>query len=1539
VAKYIDNAKSFITGLSDFWTLYFQEIDQLEYFYKGAEILVGQSYLDLLSLLLNNSVQDCTIFNKEYFKLLLIDETDIQFKAGTTVEANRYQFILPDDMVFSQFLNNKILTPNFNLDRNVDYYINEEDRSFEFIFDPTNAYLESTYGDGNSALKIRSKVLGADAAALQIHLSDTGAPLDITRSGFDITVTYDGPANTNTTTVLAIVQAINLDPALNGLIQASIAGLGTGTGSPPGTVGLAPLEKVSVNTLDGFAARQIEKVFGSQFTDTTIANWVSAGVEKGDILRLISGPSLGSPVELDIDLVRETALYTSTESTAIAASDGKVEFAIIRTAASPTSEKETFANSGFITQSAADGVLTGASRNLFSPSATFSPVHEGDIIELLGTSNVLAASILAVVDASNVTLGATNLVDESPLVWNLHSVLDPTNIAADGILTNNGDGTATFTAASATFTSAAPGTVLKLARGGFLEFYDITGFTGPTTITLSADTAVADGAGIDWGWARYKTPTQQVVFSPPSAWPKADTFTVTARRLIDSQAVQEGTDYVVRVDTGQVEPLTVWRTSLSNTVTYDYRDTVVENSTPLLSGVDGTITSGSPNTFSSPTAAFVPEHVGYAIQITNSGLTGATNNGTHFIAAYVSATVVELSADKVVPTTADPNNGALGWELFRRGTAAIEDITAVTSQISFWAPDALIDRFHLYNTFGYLIKRFERSSEEYRSLIRGLFQLFMLGPTLERFESAINTVAGLPVIRDEGEILIRYDDGALQSGTDGFFDFSTKTFTAASAAFVVGNQADFIFAATGANEGKIFKIATVVDTTTVILEEAPTTDGPSNWELTDTAIQTVRTSRTTYEFSRIIPLRDKVTDPANVGVLIFRAFEVLTDVFEVTDYVETPTWFDFVQIPEVLMPDQTSSRRQSTPSLFENVVGPADEGSIGDPGLIIGADSEGFIPPSVFVRDDAGALDGELFGDISFPFSNDVFFESPTAAFTNLDLNSILVIDPAGAVDQYRILSIVSATRVQIEAFEPVTSAAGLDWELRTGPLAKRHKAAFVILNQFLKHHLFFVRFDVTLLTQLSGDLLADLQELVFVAKPTYTYLVLSPSALFQEIIQVDETFEYNPTLSLGGGAGSIIAANENPLLVIGSSWRIGNWFRYVDKTDIFVSPAASIPQPLGPTAVGYSHYPSKIVITPADFTSGGTIIQTAEPILRSAGISGTGTGTLSVVGGVNTFTAPPATFADADVMNYITITGSGAGNDGTHRIGAVPDDDTVILSASIPLTSEASIDWEIFTVGTTQGDIVDTDGVLSLVDAASRHPFIGGDIGTYVRRPFVNNVLNQSFVIGAVPTATSVELTETHRVEPIAGDPDITVDITSNVLTATPSDFVFNKLMATTQRALEIPATKSRDRYYIVFTSGVNAGTRAPITVFLDHNQVTLGGAVTDDPAADVYLEVTRSFEGVSECADWEHVQEQIVIDGTTIDLSNTPTQDANPTVSFTAYGVREPDDPATATFDETQGDTLYSVGMPDPRQARGKSRTGRDTDLREDPIEITRT
>jgi hypothetical protein len=208
--------------------------------------------------------------------------------------------------------------------------------------------------------------------------------------------------------------------------------------------------------------------------------------------------------------------------------------------------------------------------------------------------------------------------------------------------------------------------------------------------------------------------------------------------------------------------------------------------------------------------------------------------------------------------------------------------TARVVQMALWAPDAYVDRRTLANNFGTLIGREEDSSENYRAFLRGIFQLYLLGPVLERIESAINVIVGFPVIRDDGEILVD------------------------------------------------------VDTSDPLVNRVTTRRAANN-------ILNV------YEFPTAAPLRADLI-AANYETLTFEAFEPLTTAVTVTDYIQSPNWWHNVLIPTEMFSEggvatiPTALRRTVSSAYVEHVVNPADGACVGDPGLVVGADENGFSP-------------------------------------------------------------------------------------------------------------------------------------------------------------------------------------------------------------------------------------------------------------------------------------------------------------------------------------------------------------------------------------------------------------------------------------------------------------------------------------------------------------------------------------------------------------------------------------------------------------------
>lgn len=1578
MADYNLSTKSLLHGLSDFWLHFFKETETLEYFYKGAEIQIGQAYLDLLALLLNNSVQDATVFNKEFFKLLTIKESELQYAQGVTPSADRYYYVLPDNVVQVPYLNNKVLFPTAALDKNTDYFMGDDGTNarLEFKVDPTNAYHELIVGSSIASIRVRSLFAGPEGGQIVVHFNDNGSStITITRTDYYIQVDYGGPFTTNTHSANALVQAINSNTDVNQFILAEVVNAVINA-SPSGT-GLPTALKLSdSNPLDNFAKRKVTEYYGGSFTCSLIQNWTAAGVRKGDTLRLKASRGIGKPTEMDIDVLQGNKLFVNINTPIPEDNETSVDFTVLRTPANHTSLNEPIANSGVVIASAlGGGTIVAATREFTVGVATFAAYHRGDVINIPAGNNIGSYEIIDVVSSVTVVLSSLTLTDEAGLAWELYSVVNPALTGVSATTTISGTTQSEIlTDYGGVFTDSVIGAVLKVVQLGVLRHYAIIGHDGAQTLTVRGESPVV--APDIWAIADSYTASTTLVMSPPVAWPTASTVVVNAKRLIDDQLVQLGTDYRFNEDTGILESLTVWSTSLSNTVTYDFRRAVVETTLPVQLGNLGSIFSGSPSTFNALDANFLPEHVGFAIKLTGSGLPsgppfnpnppfnslGPTNDGVHYISKVINTTTVELTPAKKVAPTVEPNNGVLVWSLHMRGSAVTQSDSAVINEISFWAPDVLVDRFNLYNTFGYLINKYSRSSETYRNFIRGVFQLFMLGPTLERFESAVNILAGLPVIRDDNEILVNYLKGAVVDGpADGTLTSADNSFSSISYTFTSADINRQIFISSGSNNNKTFTIVGLINPNKVLLNTTPTTNTGVDWELRELdAPQTVVTNKREYTLLRAVPLKAKYTDPANFSVLKLKSFEVISSVFLVTDYIESPRWWDTVTIPAELWENELTNRRQSTSQLFENVINPADGGCVGDPGFYIGATSDGFVPPSDVLR--LGIPDGILLGDPLYPASNDTFFESATGAFSAADLGNILKIPGLVPVDSFRIVNIVSGTKVQIENFIQVPlSTAGLDWEIRSGALALRHKAAFIILDKYLKQHLFTVSFDFSTLELVDLNILEDLRKLIFTAKPSYTYLILNPYALFEEAIQINEEFEYEALYYLAGTGGDIVTANENPLTITGSSWKVGQWFRPIEVQGTFATPTATITNVLGIPDPGYEHYitkfsiikgplfPDNITEDHTAFTSSGTPIQIAE-VLRHTEYGPAGGAEIQNILGDFRLVSPTAVFHLGHLLAEIIITGSGMGNDGTYVIGVIHDEFTASISRAAATVPETGLTWELQITGDLQGQLGTTTGGVAFfrtmqTSAVMSDPSLAG---YHLRRSLpsgVDNIPNnfEAYRLDSLDFISALNdtvwlLYKYLRVGPLDSEPAAVADITANHLNLTSGAIEFSPSMARRERRLLDVTTHLKNKFYVKFTSGPNSGVGIEITRHFSNQHVRLDTTITlaDDPAAQFFVYQLQTYDVVPEVNSWEIIKEQVVINKNTIDLTATPPQDAA-IIHYKAYGVREPIDPSIEIFDASLGDTLYSVGMLDPKPANGKPRTGRDTDFREEPLQIT--
>ena len=1216
--------RGMIESLSDFWLVYFKDLNQLQALYGGMDILTGQSYLDLLSLLLNNSTQDAPLFNKEFYKLVQIKETEIKFSARENAAKNCYVYASPDNIVGMQALQNKVLAVTALLEKDADFIVTP-DHTFEFRRDPLNAYWRVTLGVQRSGFEVRNVLPAVPDYYIWLHDSGEHPPrLELQEDTRVLEIAYDGPAHTQQGIARILVNAINRHPRIQEVLRAALVLDDAGDVAPVGTPRPVPLKKQAAAPLDGYAVRHLQQAFAGKFSTSGIPDWLDYGVEKGDILRLLSGPTLGKPQEFIVSLVRKDALYINPGTTPLGLqTGGRIAFSILREPTGNHITAEPLQATAQMVQQGTDGIIDVEARTLNAFSAQFSPLHQDDIIELQGLENVGQIRILAVIDHTTVALGSALKMLSTAASWVLYSTIPSDKHFSDAELWPDTSITARYVCPSAGFTSNAAGTAIKLVRNHKLVVCPILRYVADNEVVIGDISVDATEPIYVSGWASYIAPVSALAFQQI----KKGSVVVHARRLWDHGAVMEDRDYLVSEDSGQIKPLTVWRSDLNSTASYDYRLVLCSANQTLTEGIKGKFISSNPSKFSDPAGLFQYMHLNQGLAIT--GL------GTFSIRAVHSPDVIELQEDPRL-LAKDIELGEYLWSIQPRGTLQTENVETFVQEISFWGINAYVDRHYLYHAFGYLLDRFEHSSEAYRALIRGVFQLFMLGPTLERLESAVNTVAGFSVVRDDGEILLDYLSGADAAGTDGYLRGAAQ-FESASANFSDEVLSRYLYIQGGLNANKLYKIIMVNSNNLVTLDSAVTEDGPVRWELVQNPEQQVITSKRTYKFPKTIPLRASVTNPANIGVKIFRAFEVLTDVFKVTDYVETPLWWENIQIPAELWEGASAEQRQSSSQLIEHIIDPIDQAAVGDPGLLIGADHTGFSPDE-----------------------------------------SIL-------------------------------------------PL--RHRLSYVLIDTWLKHHLFYVSFNPVLMGSISAGLLRDLENLVFVARPAYTYIVLSPASILQDLIPITDRIGYSTRRWLGGSRGEeILLSNRMPLLVDGT-WNIGDWYRTEEISGTLSPPLDSAQYTLGP-----AQYNARIMLQRVFFE--GADLPWLEPIFRGVGLAHEGKIENSQL------VSTAHVFKDSHVFYSLKILEPSA-NVGVYTIGQVVAANTVGLGCD-NLTDEDAVAWELGNIGTEHGLLTCVDDVQGqFFDLDQQHLFVPEDVGTLIRFTQSQEGNNQVLEIVEVDPAT----------------------------------------------------------------------------------------------------------------------------------------------------------------------------------------------------------
>jgi hypothetical protein len=177
-----------LSGLSDFWTRFFADADQLEALYQGSAILLGQAYLDYLSTVLGVSLKDALALDRVLYQMLAIREDEIAFVEGDTTPDNRWAYVLPAPVISFASIDNQVVEPTASLEPNLDYEL--VNNTIMFHVDPTNPSGTGIPLPGYARRSINIDVGGffndatvADWVAANVRKGDTLRLLNIGTNG------------------------------------------------------------------------------------------------------------------------------------------------------------------------------------------------------------------------------------------------------------------------------------------------------------------------------------------------------------------------------------------------------------------------------------------------------------------------------------------------------------------------------------------------------------------------------------------------------------------------------------------------------------------------------------------------------------------------------------------------------------------------------------------------------------------------------------------------------------------------------------------------------------------------------------------------------------------------------------------------------------------------------------------------------------------------------------------------------------------------------------------------------------------------------------------------------------------------------------------------------------------------------------------------------------------------------------------------------------------------------------------------------------
>ena len=269
--------------------------------------------------------------------------------------------------------------------------------------------------------------------------------------------------------------------------------------------------------------------------------------------------------------------------------------------------------------------------------------------------------------------------------------------------------------------------------------------------------------------------------------------------------------------------------------------------------------------------------------------------------SYARGDVVQSGGALYAVQRAHTATGSITADYAPAREPALLSVERDVKETAVWATDAMVDTARLYRNFGALLDAPRRTSEGYRAFLQAVSRLFLLGPTFDNFESALNAVAGLPLVREDGEVQTGYTNGIVASGTDarlydtaegrdGALDHAAGTFAAARSAPFLPTDVGQIIRVRTATGVTPYAITAVTSASSASVDPAPALDATDvSWEFQHAALrQRVRLPGVSFPESAVgsFVRLSGARNPRNNGV-----FKILSIDDGLTVELDTPYGF------------------------------------------------------------------------------------------------------------------------------------------------------------------------------------------------------------------------------------------------------------------------------------------------------------------------------------------------------------------------------------------------------------------------------------------------------------------------------------------------------------------------------------------------------------------------------------------------------------------------------------------------------------------------